>query len=312
MPYTVKQVSALTGIGPDRLRAWERRYGVVSPIRSESRYRLYDDADLARLRMMVQLVEAGAPASLAAEQVRAAHAGPEDATGTAAGASSAGGRDAQGATLSALPPDSALPPLEALVSPAASLDVGELDQILDRAFAAGSFESVAEHWLLPALTKVGAAWADGRIDVAGEHFVSGAVHARLSQAFEAAGTSLGGPVVLVGLPPGSLHELGSLSFATCLRRLGADVRWLGNNLPVDSWAHAVGRLAPAGVVLSVPTARDAAPAVRVVRRLRELYPGLLVFVGGGAATAEAVEGIPLPHSVVQAAHDVAVKVRPPR
>ena len=72
MPYTVKQVSVLTGIGPDRLRAWERRYGVVSPTRSESGYRLYDDADLARLRMMVQLVETGAPASLAADQVRAA------------------------------------------------------------------------------------------------------------------------------------------------------------------------------------------------------------------------------------------------
>lgn len=314
MPYTVKQVSALTGIGPDRLRAWERRYGVVSPARSESRYRLYDDADLARLRMMVQLVEAGAPASLAAEQVRAAHAGSEVDTGTdantAAGASTAGGRDAQGAARQVLPSESAVPPLEALVSPAGSLDGGELDRLLDRAFAAGSFESVVEHWLLPALTELGEAWADGRIDVAGEHFVSGAVQARLGQAFEAAGTALEGPVVLVGLPPGSRHALGSLSFATCLRRLGADVRWLGSDLPVDSWAHAVGRLAPAGVVLSVPTRQDAAPAVTVVQRLRELYPGLLVFVGGGAATAETVEGILLPPSVVQAAHHVAVKLRP--
>lgn len=316
MPYTVKQVSALTGIGPDRLRAWERRYGVVSPTRSESGYRLYDDADLARLRMMVQLVETGAPASLAADQVRAAHARPEVDTGTDADAAArsrtAGGRDAARAALPALPSDSALPALDALVSPAASLDGGELDRLLDRAFAAGSFESVVEHWLLPALTELGEAWVDGRIDVAGEHFVSGAVQARLSQAFEAAGTALEGPVVLVGLPPGSLHALGSLCFATCLRRLGADVRWLGSDLPVDSWVHAVGRLAPAGVVLSAPTTRDTEPAVTVIRRLRELHPALLVFVGGGAAKVDAVEGIVLPHSVVQAAHEVAVKVRPGR
>src|SRR5690606_25152620 len=69
VPYTVKQVSALTGIAPDRLRAWERRYGVVHPTRTDAGYRLYDDADLARLRLMMRLVEAGTPASLAAQQV---------------------------------------------------------------------------------------------------------------------------------------------------------------------------------------------------------------------------------------------------
>lgn len=314
MPYTVKQVSALTGIGADRLRAWERRYGVVSPARSESRYRLYDDADLARLRMMVALVDAGAPASLAAEQVRAAHASPETGSEAAPTAgTSRSPRPGSSATTTAAPSaETALPSLDALVSPARSLDRREMDQLLDRAFAAGSFESVVEHWLLPALHALGDAWADGRIDVAGEHFVSGAVRARLSQAFEAAGTALEGPVVLVGLPPGSLHELGSLSFATCLRRLGADVRWLGSDLPVDSWVHAVGRLAPTGVALSVPTTQDAAAALEVVRRLHELYPGLLVFVGGGGATPETVEGIVLTGSVVQAAHDVAVKLRPVR
>ena len=307
MPYTVKQVSALTGIAPDRLRAWERRYGVVSPTRSQSRYRLYDDADLARLRMMVQLVEAGAPASLAAEQVRAAHAEPASDSE----ADAAAGRDARTATVPAAPHEFALPPLEALISPAGSLDSGEMDRLLDRAFGAGSFESVVEHWLLPALNELGEAWADGRIDVAGEHFVSGAVQARLSGAFEAAGSPLEGPLVLVGLPPGSLHELGSLAFATCLRRLGADVRWLGSDLPVDSWAHAVGRLAPAGVVLSVPTTQDAEAARAVVRRMRELYPGLLVFLGGAAATAD-FGGILLSGSVAHAALDVMAKVRATR
>lgn len=313
MPYTVKQVSALIGIGADRLRAWERRYEVVSPARSESRYRLYDDADLARLRMMVALVEAGAPASLAAEQVRAAHASPE--TGSE-GAPASGARHFPGpetsATISAAPASDALPSLEALVSPARSLDLREMDQLLDRALAAGSFESVVEHWLMPALRALGDAWADGRIDVAGEHFVSGAVRARLSQAFDAAGTALEGPVVLVGLPPGALHELGALSLATCLRRLGADVRWLGSDLPIDSWVHAVGRLAPAAVALSVPTAQDASTARRVVQRLHELYPGLLVFVGGGAATPDTVDGIVLPGSVVQSAHEMAVKLRAAR
>lgn len=310
MPYTVKQVSALTGIAPDRLRAWERRYGVVTPARSESRYRLYDDDDLARLRMMVRLVDAGAPASLAAQQVREALP-PASGDGGDAPSDPAPG-----------PPDSSRVPAEdALVLPARSLARSEVEQVLDRAFAAGSFESVAEHWLLPALHAVGDAWADGRIDVAGEHFVSGAVRSRLGRAFDAAGIALGGPVVLVGLPPGALHELGSLTFATCLRRLGADVRWLGSDLPVDSWAHAVDRLRPAAVVLTVPTGADSPAAAEVCRRVRGLDPTLRVFVGGGGAATVVgtvagtvaaerdAEVTLLPHSVVTAAHEVAVLLR---
>lgn len=67
--YTVKHASALTGIPADTLRMWERRYGVVAPIRSEGGYRLYDDAAIARLTAMHALVGAGWSARRAAEQV---------------------------------------------------------------------------------------------------------------------------------------------------------------------------------------------------------------------------------------------------
>lgn len=302
MPYTVKQVSALTGIAPDRLRAWERRYGVVTPGRTQARYRLYDDTDLERLRMMMRLVEAGTPASLAAQQVQGTFAPPS-------------GTDGEPPQAAPSPPDTtAAPPLDALVSSARSLSRGEVDQVLDRAFAAGSFESVVEHWLLPALRAVGDAWEDGRVDVAGEHFVTGVVRSRLGRAFDAAGIALGGPVVLVGLPPGALHELGALSFATCLRRLGGDVRWLGGDLPVESWAHAADHLRPRAAVLSVPTDRDAPAAVEVWRRLGELDARLPVLVGGAGAgavrdtVADAGDTQPdvLPDSVVVGAHEVAV------
>lgn len=305
MHYTVKQVSALTGIAPDTLRAWERRYGVVTPARTESRYRIYDDHDVERLQLMARLVAEGSPASLAAQQVEV---------------SLAGGRPTDGASEvgPALPtvtgPPSATSPLvvdlalDALVVAARNLDREEADAVLDRAFSTGSFEAVAEQWLLPALAEVGVAWADGRIDVAGEHLVSGAVRGRLGRAFDAAGSALGGPVVLVGLPPGSLHELGSLTFATCLRRFGADVRWLGADLPVASWSHAVGRLAPAAAVITVPTSIDVPPASAVVTRLRGEHPGLPIFVGGGGAP-DTGDALQLPAPVSQAAREVVLHLR---
>lgn len=302
MPYTVKQVSALTGIAPDRLRAWERRYGVVRPTRTGSGYRLYDDVDLARLRQMMHLVDAGTPASLAAQQVL----GADDRTALLAAVGPA-----------ALPDRADAVPTDALVSVARSLDRAETEHLLDRAFAAGSFESVAEHWLLPALSALGAAWEEGRIDVAGEHFVAAAVRRRLGRAFDASGTALGGPVVLVGLPPAALHELGSLSFATVLRRLGADVRWLGVDLPVDSWRHAAERLGPAAAVVSVPLLQDAPAAGSVVQRLLGAGVDLRVYVGGAGATAVSVperhaatpDVTLLPGSIVEAARTVAAELR---
>lgn len=291
MHYTVKQVSALTGVAADTLRAWERRYGVVTPARTESGYRLYDDQDVARLRLMARLVSDGAPASLAARQV--------------AGLGSAGAVGA--APVPAPEPVADLDP-DALVVAARDLDRAEVETALDRAFATGSFEPVAEHWLLPALRELGAAWADGRIDVAGEHLVSGVVRGRLGGALDAAGSALGGPVVLVGLPPGSLHELGPLTFAICLRRIGADVRWLGADLPEDSWAHAAATLQPAAAVVSVPTAADRAGAAAVLARLRRDHPTLPLHVGGAGAQDDGVATL-LPEPVTAAARELRLLLR---
>src|SRR5690606_6587484 len=143
-----------------------RRYGVVEPGRSESRYRLYDDVDVARLRKMAELVQAGTPASLAAEQVRAPRATTApDGTASPIRAGSPGrggerstGRDegagaGDGQTPAPTSDDGAsrrdgwvtldlsstgLPPVEALIPPARSLDRISLDRTLDQAFSVGS------------------------------------------------------------------------------------------------------------------------------------------------------------------------------
>lgn len=316
--YTVKQVSQLTGISTDLLRAWERRYGVVSPRRTASRYRLYGDDDVARLRRMAELVAGGAPASLAAEQVVAesppdldggATSSPDGAPASGNGHRTPAGGAELGWTPAALPP-SALPPVDALAEAARDLDRAALERTLDRAMAAGSFETVFDEWLTPALVRVGEGWAAEEISVAGEHFVSAAVHRRLSQAFEAAGTAVNAPVVMVGLPPRTLHELAALALATCLRRRGVDVRYLGADLPVASWVSAARRLRPAAVAVSVPRPADERAAAELVRALAEADPTLRIFAGGRgcAGWGEEQPATVLQGSVTRSAHDLAVSL----
>lgn len=313
MRYTVKQVSQLTGISTDLLRAWERRYGVVSPRRSASRYRLYGDDDVARLRRMAELVGEGSPASLAAEQVIAENPPAVDDDGDGAPDTGDGQRrphegPGRRPWAPAEVPGSALPPIDALSDAARQLDRAALERTLDSVLAAGSFESVFDAWIAPALVRVGEGWEAEEISVAGEHFVSAAVHRRLSQAFEAAGTAVNAPVVVVGLPPGTLHELAALAFATCLRRRGVDVRYLGADLPVESWVSAVGQLRPSAVAVSVPNPADEPAAQQLVRALAAADTGLRIFVGGQGSEhwgpdqpATVLEG-----SVTRSAHDLAV------
>lgn len=57
--YRIKTVSRETGLSPELLRAWERRYKVVRPRRGKGGYREYTDQDLHRLRMLRDLTSAG-------------------------------------------------------------------------------------------------------------------------------------------------------------------------------------------------------------------------------------------------------------
>ncbi|WP_237768229.1 MerR family transcriptional regulator [Serinicoccus sp. CNJ-927] len=284
--YTVKQVAEATGIPAATLRAWERRYGVVQPQRSSSQYRLYDEEDVRRLTHMAELVRHGTPASLAATQVRSA--------------------DAERAPTEAERRTGLGPPVADLIRAAQRYDDTAVSQVLDRALAGVSFEQALEGWLMPALTELGRAWERGELDVSGEHFVSAAVHRRLASAFDAAGPNSGAQVALVGLPPGALHLFGTMGFAVCLRRQGIDVRFLGADVPHESWEHSVDALRPGGVVISVPMPRDTAPAARLVDSLHAAHPQLPLWVGGHGAATEQLRGSRrLPDSVVEAARTVA-------
>ncbi|MEI8360046.1 MAG: MerR family transcriptional regulator, partial [Deltaproteobacteria bacterium] len=69
MQYTVRAAALATGFSGDRIRTWERRYGVPSPARSSTGRRLYEESDLAIIRRMAALVDSGLSAVSAAKAV---------------------------------------------------------------------------------------------------------------------------------------------------------------------------------------------------------------------------------------------------
>lgn len=298
--YTIKHASEMVGVPVATLRAWQRRYRVVNPERSNAGYRLYADDDIAVLRRMQALVTSGwspKEASKAAATVEARVAtmpAPRQYEPRGTWSASREGTAA---------PD--------LVEAAAALDPFAVSRMLDERFATSSFEQIVDGWLLPQLERLGRAWADNRVTVAGEHMVAAAVQRRLSAAFDAAGQdSRRSSFLLTGLPPGSRHELGILSFATAARRQGLAVLHMGTDLPLSDWLSAVERQQPDAVVLAVPTRSDVAPAVELVQRLSARQ----TFVALGGQYQEAVvdaagawagrPAVALGHSIASAATEL--------
>jgi methylmalonyl-CoA mutase cobalamin-binding subunit len=145
---------------------------------------------------------------------------------------------------------------------------------------------------MPALHEIGEAWADGRISVAGEHLVASAVQRRLAAAYEAAARSPQGAGVIVGLPPGSHHELGILAFATAARRVGLAVTYLGANLPSQGWLTAITRNRAQCAVLALPQEQDLDGLTAVVTDIRKAHPEYASRSAAGANTSPPTAAIP--------------------
>jgi MerR family transcriptional regulator, light-induced transcriptional regulator len=269
--YTIQQASRLTGVSEASLRAWERRYGVVAPRRTESGYRVYDEDSIAVVRAMRRLVDAGWAPRQAASAIRSGTA-PRPLEEAHPGQHTAGADQ----------PPSALTWMHRFLKSATVMDMAGTEESLDGGFALGSFEHVVDSWLFPTLEALGEGWARGEIDVAAEHAATHAVHRRLSAAFEAAGSRARGPAVVVGLPPGSTHELGALAFGTALRRTGHNVLYLGADVPASSWLAAVQRHRARAAVLAVVTPGDRTAAATVAQLMLQADPDLVVATGGAA------------------------------
>lgn len=270
--YTIKQAALRSGISVPLLRAWERRYGIVRPARTASGYRLYDDAALTRLRTMRRLVDEGwTPSSAAAAVLEDRAPAPSP-----------------GPSVDSAKPDEATDLVEGFIDAASRLDGIAVERVLDAMLADGTFETVADRHLLPALVALGEAWAAGRLDVAAEHAASHAVLRRLAAAYQAAGGAAPAEgSVVVGLPPGARHELGALAFAVAARRAGMPVLYVGPDLPVVDWVATVRRARATAVVIGAVSVDDANAAAEVARALQADDPDLVIALGGGAARTAA-------------------------
>jgi MerR family transcriptional regulator, light-induced transcriptional regulator len=252
----IGELGRRTGVSPELLRAWERRYGLLKPARTPSGLRLYSPADVDRVRVMQAHLARGLAAAEAA-------------------ALASGGAPGEQTPVPVL---AAQPTRAGLEAALAAFDEPGAQAILDRLLANATVETALAQVILPYLRELGDRWARGEATIAQEHFASGVLRGRLVAL--ARGWGLGiGPLALLACLPGEQHELGLICFGLLLRSRGWRVVYLGADAPLDTVQDAAGQLEPTLVVLSAVSEDRVRP---LADDLRELAGRHRVAIGGVA------------------------------
>ena len=277
--YTIKQAAARTGLSVPTIRAWERRYGVVSRLAPLPAIACTTRTPSNAWPPCGSLVESGGLATQPGGR-----AGQDAGGWTWHHSRLAGGRPV-GRRRRCWRPGTASPArrragLRVVAAPA--LDVHGMERILDEAFAAQRFELAMDARGLPGPAGGRRAWAAGELDVAAEHAASETVRRRLARFFDAARSRVGRPQALIGMPPGGQHELGVFAFAVACRRAGLEVLYLGANVPLESWLRMVRETDVPAVVLGAVATVDSASLAVVVDAIQTIDRPPTCFAGGPA------------------------------
>jgi len=287
MKFTVQAASRATGISTSRLRTWERRYGIPAPARSDTGRRLYDDDDLALIRRIAALVDAGVPAR------------------HAAGAVLAESRGADRPQPNTTEPETH-PLALSIVRVAEQYEDGAVTEVIHAAVAELRWTAALEHVLFPSLALVGERWQRGELALSAEHFISAIVRRELMAGVDrlpqpAAQASL----LVIACPEDERHDLGATALWLLLREAGLRVVFLGADVPSMELILALRRTDADAVLLSA-TAPTSVPTLGLVTRaIASARVRARIFVGGPALAYEdpiaAVAGIRLPPGLADAA-----------
>ena len=257
----IGELSRRAGVSTDLLRAWERRYGLLRPTRSEGGFRLYSPQDEQRVALMRDHLERGLSAAQAARVILdEAERHPDESPALARGA-------------------------ESLRQALDALDESAAHTALDTLLANLSLETVLGEVVMPYLHELGERWKRGEASVADEHFASNLLRGRLLGLARGWDRGLG-PRALLACAPGEQHDLALIVFGLALRERGWRITYLGPDTPIDSLENPARTLEPAAVVIAVTNPERLAGTEASLRKVARNVP---LWIAGAGASPKVTE-----------------------
>jgi len=302
--FNTKAVVQQTGVPAPTLRAWERRYTLLSPERAANNdYRLYSERDIIVIRWLKEHVDAGMSISQAIALFR--HTNEEYTQMQEEQKASTAYSPAFYVALPESPvplhPTQEIRPERDVEPPPDHKHVVNNMQIvrehvlnafkvLDETsagigmasmFAIYTVEQVCSELIVPTLWQIGQLWEEGKITVSVEHFASAYFRGLLTNLFHVSPYIGEGPLVLVCCAPGEQHEIAPLMLALFLRRARIRVAYLGQSIESAGLLQTIQQLAPAMICISLTMSAYLASLIDLGQQIEALpEPHPIIAFGG--------------------------------
>ncbi|MCY7359200.1 MAG: MerR family transcriptional regulator [Rudanella sp.] len=260
--YSIKDLEQLSGIKAHTLRIWEQRYNIISPKRTNTNIRTYDDQDLKLVLNISLLKDHGYKISeisrLSVEEMYREVIKISDCQLNY--------------------PDQ----IHALTISMIDLDEDRFEKIISTNILQFGFENTMIHIIYPFLSRIGTLWITGSVGPAQEHFITNLIRQKIIVAIDGQVSKQrpDSKKYMLFLPEGELHEI-SLLFANyiILARYNK-VIYLGQSLPFNELVFAYNIHKPDyvfSVITSVPSNSDVQP---FVNKLMKTFPESHILLTG--------------------------------
>ncbi|GAB3640688.1 MerR family transcriptional regulator [Spirosoma arcticum] len=260
--YSIKDLEQLSGIKAHTLRIWEQRYNIISPKRTDTNIRTYDDRDLKLVLNISLLKDHGYKISeiskLSIEEMYQEVIKISDRQLNY--------------------PDQ----IHALTISMIDLDEERFEKIVSTNILQFGFEDTMIHIIYPFLNRIGTLWVTGSVGPAQEHFITNLIRQKIIVAIDGQVNKQrpNGKKYMLYLPEGELHEI-SLLFANYIVRARYNrVIYLGQNLPFNELVFAYNVHRPDFIftaLTSTPSNHEVQP---YVDRLVKAFPDAHLLLTG--------------------------------
>ena len=269
--FPIRTLAERTGVAATTLRAWERRYGLLSPQRTPKGHRLYSENDVQLVMDVLELLKQGHAISEVAKRVK-----ESDVIEFPRRESENAESDAQEEKYRE---DQWKVYVSHVLDAVEAFSQTRLDAAYNEASSLYPIDLVSKNLIEPALKQLGDRWSVRETGIAEEHFFLAWLRNKLGARLHHEASNSNGSTIVVACLPGHRHEIGALLFSLAALGRGYQVIYLGADMPLEPLDAVVRRCGAKGVVLS--GAKDGAPE-ELFRRVSELNDALPcpLFVGG--------------------------------
>lgn len=258
--YSIKDLEQLSGIKAHTLRIWEQRYSLLSPKRTDTNIRYYDDQDLKLILNVALLNDNGVKiskiASMASNEIR---------------------EEVMKLTERSLTHDDQI---HALTICMIEMDEERFDKILSTNIIKLGFEQTMMNIIYPFMSKIGVLWQTGAINPAQEHFISNLVRQKLIVAIDGQIVKGGGRKFLLFLPEGELHETSILFASYLIKNKGHKVIYLGQTTPFEDLISVYNLHQPEFLLTVITTSPSSENVQEYLNTVSKKFPSTNILVTG--------------------------------